>query len=74
LLKIITKQAPTDDDQIELGRLEAERRTLQSELTELAVALSRREVATLEQVQAAIPPVSLPALRHARRAEQRQIV
>ncbi len=55
ILQLVTKQATTDEEKDELGELQDERRALESELAELAVALSQRELATLGQVQPAIP-------------------
>ncbi|HET6884276.1 MAG TPA: tetratricopeptide repeat protein [Pirellulales bacterium] len=55
ILQLVSKQSPTGDEEDELRKLQHDRSTLETELAELAVALSQRELATLAQVQAAVP-------------------
>jgi CHAT domain-containing protein/tetratricopeptide (TPR) repeat protein len=54
ILPLVGRQSPTDAERAELKLLRDERHALETELTELAVALSKRELATLAEVQAAM--------------------
>ncbi|HET6884279.1 MAG TPA: tetratricopeptide repeat protein [Pirellulales bacterium] len=54
ILQLVLKQTPTDEEKNDLRRLKQERRTLEAEVAELAVALSQRELAPLTDVQAAL--------------------
>jgi tetratricopeptide (TPR) repeat protein len=54
-LDLVTKPSLTKEETTELAALEAERGKLENELVELAVAGSQHEVATLADVQAALP-------------------
>jgi len=55
VLALVSRPGRTDAEAAELERLIGERQRLEKSLAELAVAVSRREVATLEQLQAALP-------------------
>ncbi len=56
ILQLVVKQSPSEADAIQLADLQAQRRECENELTELAVVVSRRELATLSDVQAALSP------------------
>lgn len=55
ITQLIIKQDATDSEMDQLNTLKAERRTLDAQLAEMAVTLSKRELAALWQVQHAIP-------------------
>lgn len=55
ILELVSKQQPTNSEKDELMRLRAERRTMEAQLAELAVALSERGIAVLSEVQTSIP-------------------
>jgi CHAT domain-containing protein/tetratricopeptide (TPR) repeat protein len=55
VLQLGSKPMPTDAERDEFDKLQEERGDLEVQLDELAVAVSRREVGTLTEVQAAIP-------------------
>jgi tetratricopeptide (TPR) repeat protein len=55
VLALVSQPERTDAEAAELGRLIEERRGLEKVLADVAAAVSRREVATLEQLQAALP-------------------
>ncbi len=55
ILQLHSKSAPTDPEKDELAKLRDKRQELESELSDLDVDLSQREVANLPVVQAAIP-------------------
>jgi tetratricopeptide (TPR) repeat protein len=55
VLRLVSQKDPTDDERKALARIQAERTTLETELTDLAVRLSQREVAPLSEVQGSIP-------------------
>jgi CHAT domain-containing protein len=55
ILQLVSEQSLTEEEQKELSKLQNERRTLEAELANLAVAFSRREIADLAGVQRAIP-------------------
>jgi CHAT domain-containing protein/tetratricopeptide (TPR) repeat protein len=55
ILPLLTLQQPTDAQNVELAKLQAERRVLEGRIAQLAITLSQREIAPLADVQAAIP-------------------
>jgi CHAT domain-containing protein len=55
ILALVSGPKRTDTETAELERLIGQRKELEKSLTELAVATSRREVATLAQLQSALP-------------------
>ena len=55
ILALVSKLERTDAEMEELERLIAQRRELEKSLAALAVAVSRRELAPLAQIQAALP-------------------
>jgi tetratricopeptide (TPR) repeat protein len=54
ILQLVSNQSPTESEKDELTVLQTERTLLESDLAELAGSISRREVASLAQVQTAI--------------------
>jgi CHAT domain-containing protein len=55
ILALVSQPKRTDEEAAELERLIEQRRELEKSLIELAVAASRKEVATLPQIRAALP-------------------
>lgn len=55
ILSIVSQRVPSDAEQTELARLQAERRDFERQLADLAIVASRRELAPLARIQAAIP-------------------
>ncbi len=56
ILELVAKQSRSEADAIQLADLLAQRRAHENELAELAVVVSRRELASLPDVQAALAP------------------
>lgn len=55
ILQLVSKQSPSAAEKEERAGLEAERRTVENQLAELAVTLSQRELAPLSVIQSVIP-------------------
>jgi tetratricopeptide (TPR) repeat protein len=55
ILQLVPKPKPTEEEREELAGLQAERRKIEERLADLAAGPSKRELATLAEVQSVIP-------------------